>query len=232
MLDGRTMSTAMGSRVLNERRTTLSATTSLEISRIQTFNSLFLPVTKLSLAITDSPSFIYKRLSVKMNELVPFVRLQDIELTGPEWIHALLSSRVCQLYVLFGQYGVERPSVGLLVNFQEPLRFPGVLESHGCEICLNTGRDRDRDPDPSTDVAFAPFAGALTALRAVNVAFQFPFTNAYKGPNSLRVGDLYNILRGSYHSLPMEHHTNLTRFEHVKVGPQNLWNERGGRDLM
>ncbi|KAH6996000.1 hypothetical protein BKA56DRAFT_725929 [Ilyonectria sp. MPI-CAGE-AT-0026] len=168
-----------------------------------------------------------------MNELVPFVRLKDIETTGLDWIHALLSSRVCQFYVLFSQYGAERPSVGLLVNFQEPLLFPGIAESHGCEICLNTGRDRDLDPDPSTDVALAPFAGDLTSLRAARVAFQFDFTEAYKGPNSLRVGDLYNILRGSYHSLPMGHHTNLTRFELVKHGLQNhLWNERGRRDLV
>lgn len=228
MPDGRIMSTAMGSRALNERPTTLSATTSLEISRIQTFNSLFLPVTKLSLAITDSPTSIYKRVSVKMNELVPFVRLKNIDPTGPGYVKAMLSSRVCHLYVVFGQYGVEKPSVGLLVNYHEPLRFPGCRDNHGCEIGYNTGSERD----PTNDIDFAPFGGDLTKLRGAKVAFQFPFTDAYKGPNSLRVGDLFNILRGSYDSLPIEHHTNLTRFKLVTDGSENLWNQRGVRDLM
>lgn len=223
MLAGRIMNTAMGSRVLNERPTTLSATTSREISIIQTLNSLFLPVTRLSLAIIDSSTSIYKRVSVKMDE--PFLRLENFDATNDPYTNSILFSEVFHLYLMFFQYGIEKPEVGLMVNFHRPIRTPDCTEYHGCVIGISS------NPDPVTDVEFS-LVGDFTRIRGAQVAFQFPFIPTYTGSSRLTVLNLLNILRGSFDGLPSEHHTNLTRFEFVQDGSPILWNKRGGRDVV
>lgn len=225
MLAGRIMNTAMGSMVLNERPTTLSTTTFREISIIQTLNSLFLPFTKLSLAIIDSSTSIYKQVSVEMDE--PYLRLENLMATDDAYINSILSSEVFHLYVMFFQYGLEKPEVGLMVNFHRPIVTPDCTEYRGCVLDISS----NPAPPTATDLEIA-VVGDLGRIRGAQVAFQFPLMPAYTGSSRLTVLNLLNILRGSLDGLPNEHHTDLTRFEFKQDNSPILWNKRGGRDVM
>lgn len=223
MLAGRIMNTAMGSRVLNERPTTLSTTTSREISIIQTLNSLFLPVTKLSLTIVDSSTSIYKRVSIEMAE--PYLRLQSLRETDDDHLNSMMSSGVFHLYLMFLQQSDEKPEVALMVNFHRPILTPDcTAEYHGCLI----GISPEPLPTMGNDLEVA-MVGDVRRIPGAQVAFQFPLVPASAG---LTIVELLNILQGTLDDLPSEHHTDLTLFEFTQDDSPISWNKRGGRDVM